>query len=383
MIIDSGLLKNTFYLNTLPKNRIGKINMLIYHLLKKSSVRNFKKIYRAAFKSESKLSVYELVHYLDKPDYDVLHAHFGPNGNYVAELKKLGLFQKAKFITTFHGFDLDQKLKENNFYKELFSTCNFFTVNTNYSKNLLISLGCPVHKIDILPVGLDTQKFSREAKDLYGSREVRILFVGRLLEFKAPDLVIEICNILKNRNRIKFSVKIIGDGPMFEYLNQLINEKDLQDHIELAGSKNQEEIKEAMNISDFFLYPGIFFNSRAENQGLVIQEAQAMEIPVLISDAGGMAEGMLDSITGYVLPQSDLHAFADKVELLANNPDLKNKMGKAGRKFVEEKYDINVLNESLEKIYYSHSPVGPVALPVRPIKRGRYGSDRLERPDPV
>jgi colanic acid/amylovoran biosynthesis glycosyltransferase len=76
-----------------------------------------------------------------------------------------------------------------------------------------------------------------------------------------------------------------------------------------------------------------------------------MELPVLVSDAGGMAEGVLEGITGYVLPQRDVDAFVDKIEYLAANPSIRTQMGSAGRKFVEENYDSESLAQKLIHLY--------------------------------
>jgi colanic acid/amylovoran biosynthesis glycosyltransferase len=106
-----------------------------------------------------------------------------------------------------------------------------------------------------------------------------------------------------------------------------------------------------MELSDIFLYPGITFNKRGENQGLVLQEAQAMQLPVLISDAGGMQEGVTDGVTGFVLPENDILGFVRNIELLASDSLLRKKMGEAGRQMVTEKYNIDLLNIQLLKLY--------------------------------
>ncbi|HVZ98461.1 MAG TPA: glycosyltransferase [Chitinophagaceae bacterium] len=345
-----GLLKSTFYRSKLPSSRPGKIRLLLVVFLKNLSVKNFIRICRASFRNKSKLSVYDLIHYLDKPEYDILHAHFGVNGNYVLELKKLGLYPHAKFITTFHGFDLNPRYKRNNFYKELFVSCHCFTVNTNYSRQLLENLGCAKNKIEILPAGFQTPAFTR--KESSPANEcIRLLFAGRLIPLKGPDRFIEIGHILKQTTSVKFTATIIGDGEMMPQLIRLIQQLQLQNVVHLAGEKTHDEVVALMNASDIFILPGIVHNNMAEAQGLVIQEAQAMQLPVLVSDAGGMAEGVMDGVTGFVLPQNDLSAFAEKIELLAGNEDLRKRMGLAGRKFVEAKYDSVLLNEQLLTLY--------------------------------
>jgi colanic acid/amylovoran biosynthesis glycosyltransferase len=351
MIVDAGLLAKTFYLCDLPKTRVAKIRLLITQLFKNISAENLRMVFHAAFKKDSRLSVYELIPFLDKPEYNVLHAHFGPNGVYVAELKKLGLFKHSKFITTFHGYDLHPDYGKNRKYQYLFVCCDRFTVNTKYSRKLLVELGCDEKKIEVLPVGLNSSKFKRNNSESDDNGIFKLLFIGRLVEFKAPDLFIEICRLLKERTRLKFSATIIGAGPMLENLKKLNEGFALQDQVAILEGATQEEIHSFMNKVDLFVFPGITINGRAENQGLVIQEAQAMELPVLVSDAGGMAEGVLEGITGYVLPQRDVEAFVDKIEYLATNPSIRKQMGSAGRKFVEENYDSARLTNKLKSIY--------------------------------
>jgi len=108
-----------------------------------------------------------------------------------------------------------------------------------------------------------------------------------------------------------------------------------------------------MKEADIFILPGTTVDGRAENQGLVIQEAQAMELPVIISDAGGMNEGIINGETGFVVKEKDIKAFADKVQLLADDRNLIKSMGKAGRIFVEQHFDSAVLNRKLLSIYSS------------------------------
>ena len=100
--------------------------------------------------------------------------------------------------------------------------------------------------------------------------------------------------------------------------------------------------------------PGIEdeITKRAETQGLVIQEAQAMGLPVLVSDAGGMKYGMIDGKTGFVLPQKDINAFVEKIIYLKDNEEERLKMGRCGVKYVNENFNTTKLtNDLIEKVY--------------------------------
>lgn len=100
--------------------------------------------------------------------------------------------------------------------------------------------------------------------------------------------------------------------------------------------------------------PGITdTNGRAENQGLVIQEAQAMEIPVIVTSAGGMQYGLIDGETGYVVDQNSNIDFADKIEILLKDNELRQQMSLAARQFVIKNYDSKYIINQLEAIYYN------------------------------
>jgi len=287
---------------------------------------------------------------LKNRQFDILHAHFGINGAIISEIKRWKHLKGIRFITTFHGYDMHKPSFFKNYYQYLFTKGDLFTVNSNYSRNLLENLGCLSKKIEKLPVGLNTSLFVSN-RPIKVNNCINILFVGRLIEFKAPNLVVTICSELQSKN-INFKCRIIGDGELFESLSEQIKFLSLQDKIELYGGQTQEEIIHAMDKSDIFLYPGIYDKTgRAENQGLVLQEAQCMKLPVLVSNVGGMPEGLINGITGYVLNVGDIQGFVEKIEFLYRNPQTVEKMGNNARDFVENNFSSEALGNKLECIY--------------------------------
>jgi colanic acid/amylovoran biosynthesis glycosyltransferase len=346
------LIDKTVYLNSLPKGRFKKISGLILWILNHCSLSTLELIYRFLINSKKNgISVYQLISFNNKKKYDVVHAHFGQNGDFVSRLIENGLFKEALFVTTFHGYDLEITPENPCDYNNLFRTCNRFTVNSNYSKSKLIKLGCSAEKIYLLPVGLDIHKFQLRESRNYQSGPIIILFVGRLIEVKGPDLLIQICNELKKRNTFEFKSIIVGESSMKNQLKQSVIALGLQCEVSFLGGLSQEQILEEMERADIFILPGITKNGRAETQGLVIQEAQAMQLPVIVSDAGGMKEGMIDGETGFVIPEGNIALFVDALEKLAKDPELRSKMGAEGRRFVQTNYSIQHLNDQLLQIY--------------------------------
>ncbi len=285
-------------------------------------------------------------HYFAVNNYDIIHIHFANNA--VRLLKQLKYFEN-RVVVTFHGYDAHNF--DASYYSELLKRNHIrYTVNTEFTKQKVINLGFPENRITILPVGLDTSFFKPNKKE---HKVFTVLFVGRLIELKAPHIAINIIEKLIGNEQLKFQLNIIGEGEYFEKCKRQISERKLNNFVTLLGNKSQKELKDNMNGSDVFLFPGIVDKKgRCEAQGLVVQEAQAMELPVLVSNVGGIKEGVKDGETGYVLTENDIDGFADKLEYLMSNPELLKEMGKKGRKFVIDIYDNAVLGENLLKVYY-------------------------------
>lgn len=352
--IDYKLMERVVFLDSLPQNRISKLKLFFTKILKYPNLRDFLLFFSyinyLIYYKKKYVSFYAVIHFLGKPDYEIIHAHYGMTGNLVVDFKSIGLFKKAKLITTFHGFDF--KVPYNEFYDKLFKVGSKFTVNNNYSKTKLVELNCPTEKIAILPVGLDIADFN---KPLINSPErnhvFTIIFIGRLVEIKAPDTFLDICTQLKIKDKFQYKAIMVGDGDQKELLNEKIKAEDLNDIVMMTGVQTRDEIKTHLSNADVLIMTGREMDGLAETQGLVIQEAQLCGLPVIIANVGGMREGIIENETGFVVVADDISAYVEKINFLYDNPELKIKMGAAGKQFVTTNYDSKILNKRLIDIY--------------------------------
>ena len=76
-----------------------------------------------------------------------------------------------------------------------------------------------------------------------------------------------------------------------------------------------------------------------------------MGLPVVSTYHGGIPELVEDGVSGFLVPEKDAEAIAQKLSYLIEHPEIWAEMGKAGRKSVKQKYDINKLNDELVEIY--------------------------------
>lgn len=288
-------------------------------------------------------------------NFNVVHAHYGHIGALVGDLRKVGVFKNQRLICSFHGEEL-LPIHLDSYQTRYSNMLEFFdviTANSYYTKELIIkSLNPESKRLIVFPVFVDKIYFEDKKIKIKNADSFNLIFVGRLIELKAPLLAVQIVEKLLKLNYI-VRLDIVGSGPEFDRCFNYIEENKLDTYIKLHGALSQEEIKELYKESDVFLFPGIKepATQKAESNGLVIQEAQAMRIPVIVSDVGGMKYGLIDGKTGYVVPENDINGFVEKVEYLIQNPNLKAELGENGKRFVSENFDSIVLGKKLLQIY--------------------------------
>lgn len=290
---------------------------------------------------------------------DLVHAHFGQMGAFFSKLKSAGLLNETPYIVSFHGYDLvpSDRVENGVRYRDMFQTAWLLTINSKYTGRLLHDVAPTLtDKLRLLPESLDTRLFDggdRKTKDGNG-KNYQMVFVGRLVDWKGPDNAVRIAHILVKEFGFKdFTLSIIGKGPMLSSLREMVVSLGLFDHVKLLGPQSQQQVRSILSGADLFLYTGREQERtrRAENQGLVLMEAQAMGLPVVAFDVGGIGEGVVDQKTGVMVKSGDLYEFAKQVAELLTDYQRRNTMGKSAREFVSEKFDIEVLGKRLLELY--------------------------------
>ncbi|MBN1850281.1 MAG: glycosyltransferase [Deltaproteobacteria bacterium] len=355
-VIRYNLLDHTYYLKSMPTKKLvrllGFIFLFFINLLKKPII-TLRSINFIQFGNEA-LSLnlfYIALSFSTKKNYDIIHCHFGLNGITGALLTKLGVLT-GKLVTSFHGYDANA-ISQEDFYTFLFKRGDVFTANSNFTKEKLIKLGTDSKKIHILPEGFYINKFSFREKKIYEGGKIVILSICRLVEKKGLEYSIRaIANVIPMHLDYEIEYRIVGDGPLRETLHCLITELKMNHWIKLLGWCDEKEIRKHYEDAHIFMLSSVTAeNGDQEGQALVLQEAQASGLPVISTIHNGIPEGVLDGKSGFLVPEKDIKALTEKLSFLIKNHDLWPVMGRAGRNFVEQRYDINKLSLQLVKIY--------------------------------
>ena len=351
------LLERTYYAPRRPKNQWLRL-LKAYGLLWRNFAENPFKCLQLFNSSEygnqakSLKLFYRAIPFLSKGKYDIIHCQFGTLGPVALMLRQAGIIQ-GKIVTTFRGIDISRHVREQGIhvYDRLFAEGDFFLANCEFFQNRALALGCSPQKILVHGSGIDCHKFTYKPRFFPEDGRVKIATIGRLVEKKGIEYAIRaIAKIAKIHPNIEFN--IMGDGPLKEHFQQLITELKLTNIVKLLGWKEQPEIIEILNNSHIFIAPSVTASDGNQDAPVnTLKEAMAMGLPVISTFHGGIPELVEDGVSGFLVPERDSDVIADKLNYLISHPQVWQSMGTAGRIRVEEKYDMNKLNDELVAIY--------------------------------
>jgi colanic acid/amylovoran biosynthesis glycosyltransferase len=294
--------------------------------------------------------------FLERPrnasPYDIVHCHFGPSGIFGQHLRDIGDL-KGPLLTTFHGFDIASfvKLNGTGVYKKLFRKGDAFTCSSKFIRGKLIAAGCDPAKIFLFKLGTDLTKFDFIERRVESDGTIRLITIARLVEKKGLEYSIKaVANLVRQFPKIVYT--IVGDGHLRQDLSLLIDRLNLQKNIMLVGWKTQEDVRGLLAKSHIFILASVLgTDGDFEGQGMVLQEAQAMGLPVVCTDHNGFPESVLDGQSGFLVPERDADALSARLAELISQPDRWLEIGMKGRTFVEAEFDLSKRNDALVELY--------------------------------
>ena len=349
-----GLIERTEYMPTVASSRVGRWIEAAGALARRWPAQPIR-ISRTAwlYGTHHEIGPRELhwmIKFLDRP-FDIIQCHFGPAGLQALPLRGIGV--PGKLVTTFHGYDVNSypRTHGRDVYRDLFQRGDFFTANTEFTKGLLVELGCPADRIGIVPASMRVERFTFRPRCRASGETVKVLSVGRLVEKKGQEYALRALGKVVERERA-LEYWIVGDGPLRGSLEELTRRLRIDRCVRFWGALDQQSLLELYREAHLFCLPSVTAaDGDREGQALVLQEAQAIGLPVLSTLHNGIPEGVLDGQSGFLTPERDVNALAERWCFLLDHPEQWAEMGRQGRSFVEQKYDVPVVTEKLVGIY--------------------------------
>lgn len=298
---------------------------------------------------------FQLAFYNQFKEVSVFHVQFATAGIELAKMKAVGLL-KGEVVTTFHGYDAHFNSEESlailkKRYQLLLKHSKYVTVNTPYLAEQVDAImpSSSMAKVVVIPMGINLKFFKpKYGKDIAGKTVVKLISVGRLIEFKGFAYAIKSIRKVVDMG-FPVTYTIVGDGVLNDELQELIIRLKLVDHVFLVGAKNQNEIKGLFDTHDIFLMSSVADETqRRETQGVVTAEAQAMGLPVVAFNNGGIPYTIVPNKTGLLVPEKNVDAYAAAIVTLLEQPEMYIEMHLAARKFISA----NFCSTSLAKRFF-------------------------------
>jgi colanic acid/amylovoran biosynthesis glycosyltransferase len=290
--------------------------------------------------------------HLTKRRYDVVHAHFGENGILGMALGEMGLLS-GPLVTSFYGYDLTSYLRHQGpaSYSRLFTRGQLFLPLSEDFRRRLARVGCPQDRTTIHRLGIDTTRFGFAARRTASDGVLRLVTVARLVEKKGVEYAIRaVATLIRSGRQVHHTV--LGTGPLHESLARLVQDLNLQEHVQLAGAMLQPDVIRILSNAHLLVAPSVVAsNGDEEGTPTAIIEGMALGLPVVATNHSGIPELVEDNISGRLVPERDVNALAEAIAHLADHSDRWPGMGEAGRRRVLALHDIDKLNDSLVELY--------------------------------
>ena len=182
--------------------------------------------------------------------------------------------------------------------------------------------------------------------DVYPERhnnKLKILWAGRMIDWKCADTALKACSSLK-KSGVDFQLEFIGDGECSESLKSLSRKLNLSDQVSFSGSKPSEEVREAMADADIFLFTSNF----REGWGAVLNEAMSCGCAVLASSAAGSVPFLIkDGENGLIYKYGSQSDFNKKLRILAEDKEKRELLGKNAIDTIKNVYSADVAAKRL------------------------------------
>jgi glycosyltransferase involved in cell wall biosynthesis len=209
-------------------------------------------------------------------------------------------------------------------------------VSARLARDVEELIGCPAGSIETIHNGVPDVRVVTLPRL---RSEPTIGFVGRLAREKGVDLLLQAMRDLPG-----VAAVVVGDGPERAALERLAAELGLGERVVFTGWT--DDVRRLLPTFDVLVQP-----SRREGFGISIVEAMLAEVPVVATDAGGMAEVVADGVTGFTVASENAAAIGAAVGTLLADPELRRAMGARGREIALKHFAAEAMAESFARLY--------------------------------
>lgn len=290
-------------------------------------------------------SVWKIKKIISREKPDILHAHYASSYGLVGALCSF-----HPYIISVWGSDIFDFPRSSALAKwlikyslskadKILSTSHAMAEETKKYCNKII---------EVTPFGVDLKMFYKNRnRTLFGTNDIVIGTIKTLEKVYGIEYLIEaFAKVSEKLSRQNLKLLIVGSGSCETEYKNLVKKLGIEDKVLFSGFVEHTFITEYYNNIDIFVVPSL-----SESFGVSVLEASACELPVIVTDTGGLPEVVDKNVTGLVVPVKNAWEIAKVIELLIFDEKLRAEMGEKGRKRVTELFDWKKNVQLMIKIY--------------------------------
>ena len=226
---------------------------------------------------------------------------------------------------------------------------------------LVDDYGAEPDKVVVIPSAVDTELFRPLPRDEARRRvgldpdDLVVVYVGRMLPRKDVRSLVRAVALLGQRTRLSVRLLLVGGDspdpdpvatPEIGELQRLAAQLGIAERLHFAGQRQPAVLRHYYGAGDVVVTVPLY-----EPFGLTPLEAMACGRPVIGSAVGGITSTVRDGVTGYLVPPRDPEALAARLHQLLTRPQLRERMGRAGRARVEREFTWRTVAERTSALY--------------------------------
>lgn len=274
---------------------------------------------------------------------DILHAHYASSYGLLGALANYHPYIISVWGSDVYDFPIKSPIHKMiikyNLKKAdyILSTSNVMKKETEKYTN---------KEIKVTPFGVDINKFYPNKIE---SDEIIIGTIKTLEEKYGVQYLVKAFKQVKEENKdLDIKLRIGGKGSQEDYLKNLCRELNIENDVTFLGFVKPDDVIKEFQRFDISVFPSTL---DSESFGVAAVESEACGTPVIVSNVGGLMESTKPNETSLVIEKKSVEDLAEKLNILVRDKDLRIKMGKAARKFVEDNYSLEKNFEHINKIY--------------------------------
>lgn len=299
---------------------------------------------------------------------DHLHAHFATSATHAALLAHV--IGDISFSFTAHAKDIYHRDRDQALLREALERCAFAVTVTAHNVGELESLAPGARgKVRLIYNGVALDRLNATPAPANG--DFQIVSVGRLVEKKGFNYLLEACRLLADRGR-RLRCTIVGGGPLEAALRDQIEQLRLQRIVTLTGAQAHDAAIEQIGRGHLLVLPCIVGeDGNRDALPTVLLEAMALGRPAVSTDLPGVTEIVEHGRTGLLAPQRDAAALADAMDHLAADASLRAEYGRAARTRAERLFSLERNVSELARLFRA------TAAPAEAVADQRSGTLRV------